>query len=154
MTILSINSQSELIAQVQFNAASTGDLVERDALEVKSTTHSRQLTALFTWRESLPIRRSSTSRPTTKRQLRAVGAAIMTTARHEELDLTGYTRVTNGLPGVASKRDTLVVSEATAGDDRASAACTCEEGNSDRQSRSGRNEESGSNEGEVELHDD
>ena len=109
---------------------------------------------MFTQRASLPGRRSSTSRSTTKGQLCAIGTTIVTTARDEELDLAGDTRITDWLGRVASKADTLVVSEVTTGDDRASAACPCEEGNSDRHNRSGASEESGSDEDDVELHFD
>jgi hypothetical protein len=76
------------------------------------------------------------------------------TARQEELDLTGDTRITDRLARPAfCEEDTLApgYSEGAA-NSQASAACPGEEGDCGRHSWRGRGEESGSDKGNVELY--
>jgi len=119
-------------------ATSTGDSNPRDALEVVSG------------------RRSSTSIPTTKHQGRTIGTNIVETARLEEVDVIGDTRITDRLRRTTiCEVDTIssIGSLVDAGD-RASAACTGEEGDCNPHRRSGGNKESCGDEDDVELHYD
>jgi hypothetical protein len=132
-------------------ATTTRNLSDQNALEIKSTAneHIRSTPSKKIHSDSLPVRRGSTSRATTKRQkLRAIGARIVGTTRNVELDFIGDTRIADWLRRAASQTETYGSRQLETLALSASAARPSEAGDCGRHRQRG-GSESGSDEDNV-----
>ena len=135
-------------------ATTTTDLKNCDALPINPvTSKNHQFHPIKRGQpESLPSRCGCTSRATTTRQARTIGASIVATARNVELDLTGDTRIPDRLHRAASQSEAYSRRHIETLALRASTICSSKAGDSGRHCQRGGSDESSGDEENVELH--
>ena len=135
-------------------ATTSSPLKDSNTLPIESTTneyHEFHFIKKLHW-ESLPSRRSGTSRAGTTRQARPIAAIIVPTARDVELDLVGDSGIPDGLGRAASQSATESSRHVGTSTLRAGTVRPSEDGDCGRHRQRGGSEESGSDEDNVELH--